>query len=439
MNSRKIIVEILDNVIKKGAYSNIEINKRFKSTNIDDKDRGLITEVVYGTLKNKKTIDIILGSFVSDVKDIDERVVNILRSAIYQIKYLDRVPSYAIVNESVNLAKIRAKSLSNFVNGVLRNYLRNLDKDYKKNLTDIEVLEYYFSFDAWMIKLFLKQYGKENGMKILKGLNETPYITVRANSLKTSRENLLRNLLDEGYDAEKGYISDSAIIMKRGSSIEKNSLYKKGMFTVQDESAMLVSECLNLNSNDIVLDLCSAPGTKGTHVSEILNNTGKVLAFDIHDHKLNLIKDNAKRLGISNIEVKLGDASKFNREYQNYADKILLDVPCSGLGIIRKKPEIKWTKTLKDLKDIEKTQRVILENSWKYLKRGGEMIYSTCTINKDENEEIINWFLRKHEDCEVEQIELGKRENIIYNTNGTVTILPNKYMDGFFIARLRKK
>ena len=439
MNSRKIIVEILDNVIKKGAYSNIEINKRFKNTNIDDKDRGLITEVVYGTLKNRKTIDIILGSFVSDIKDIDDRVINILRSAVYQIKYLDRVPSYAIVNESVNLAKIRAKSLSSFVNGVLRNYLRNLDKDYKKGLTDMEVLEYYFSFDSWMIKLFVKQYGKENGIKILKGLNETPYITVRANSLKTTRENLLKSLLHEGYDVEKGYISDNAIIIKKGSSIERNSLYKKGMFTVQDESAMLVSECLDLNEGETVLDLCSAPGTKGTHVSEILNNTGKILAFDIHDHKLNLIKDNARRLGISNIEVSIGDASKFNREYLNLADRILLDVPCSGLGIIRKKPEIKWTKTSKDLKDIEKTQRVILENSWRYLKKGGKLIYSTCTLNKDENEDIVYWFARKHEDCEVEQIELGKRDNIIYNENGTVTILPNKYMDGFFIARLRKK
>ena len=439
MNSRKIIVEILDNVIKKGAYSNIEINKRFKNSNINDKDRGLITEVVYGTLKNKKTIDIILGSFVSDVKDIDEKVVNILRSAIYQIKYLDRIPSYAVVNESVNLAKIRAKSLSSFVNGVLRNYLRNLDKDYKKGLTDMESLEYYFSFNSWMIKLLLKQYGKENGIKILKGLNETPYITVRTNILKTTREELLNFLLVEGYDVEKGYISDSAIMIKKGSSIEKNSLYTKGMFTVQDESAMLVSECLNLRYNDTVLDICSAPGTKGTHVSEILNNTGKVLAFDIHTHKLKLIEDNAKRLGIFNIEVKLGDASKFNRQYLNSADKILLDVPCSGLGIIRKKPEIKWTKTLKDLKDIEKTQRVILENAWRYLKRGGEMIYSTCTLNKDENEEIINWFLRKHEDCEVEKINLCKKDNILYNTNGTVTILPHKYRDGFFIARLRKK
>ena len=304
MNSRKIIVEILDNVIKKGAYSNIEINKRFKNSNINDKDRGLVTEVVYGTLKNKKTIDIILGSFVSDVKDIDEKVVNILRSAIYQIKYLDRIPSYAVVNESVNLAKIRAKSLSSFVNGVLRNYLRNLDKDYKKGLTDMESLEYYFSFNSWMIKLFLKQYGKENGIKILKGLNETPYITVRTNILKTTREELLNSLLVEGYDVEKGYISDSAIMIKKGSSIEKNSLYTKGMFTVQDESAMLVSECLNLRYNDTVLDICSAPGTKGTHVSEILNNTGKVLAFDIHTHKLKLIEDNAKRLGIFNIEVK---------------------------------------------------------------------------------------------------------------------------------------
>lgn len=439
MNSRKIIVEILDSVIQNGAYSNIEINKKFKNNNIDEKDRGLITEVVYGTLKYKKTIDIILGNFVSDIKDIDDKVINILRSAIYQIKYLDRVPSYAIVNESVNLSKIRAKGLSRFVNGVLRNYLRNLDKDYKQNLTDMQVLEYYFSFDSWMIKLFLKQYGKENGIKILKGLNETPSVSVRANKLRVNSEELLKLLLEKGYDAEKGYIADNAIIIKKGSSIEKNSLHQKGMFTVQDESAMLVSQCLNINEGETILDLCSAPGTKGTHLSEILKNTGRVIAFDIHNHKLDLIKSNAKRLGISNLDVRLGDASKFNREYLNYADKILLDVPCSGLGIIRKKPEIKWSKTLKNLDDIQKTQRIILENSWRYLKKGGEMIYSTCTLNKGENEEIIDNFLRKHEDCYVEKINLPKRDNILYNTNGTITILPNKYMDGFFIAKLIKK
>ena len=439
MNSRKIIVEILDNVLKNGAYSNIEINKKFKQYDIDAKDKGLITEVVYGTIKYKKTIDIILGSFVADIAKIDERVINILRSAIYQIRYLDRVPPYAIVNEAVNLSKVVAPELSKFINGVLRNYLRNEDKNYKQGLSVKEALCYDFSFERRMIEMFLRQYGEEDGMKILRGLNAVPYITVRVNSLKGDYDEVFEELEKEGYDIEEGSICPEAIIIKKGSSIENNSLYQKGLITVQDESAMLVAPLLDLKENDIVLDLCSAPGTKATHISEILMNKGKVVAFDVHEHKLELIKQNTERLGVTNLEVELGDASKLNGKYVSYADKILLDVPCSGLGIIRKKPEIKWNKKNSDLSEIVKIQKEILENAWNYLKQGGEIVYSTCTLNKRENEEVVDWFLEKHRDCEIEKIFLGNSDNILYNSNGTVTIIPNKYMDGFFMAKLKKK
>ncbi|EGT5617549.1 16S rRNA (cytosine(967)-C(5))-methyltransferase RsmB [Clostridium perfringens] len=439
MNARKIIVEILDNVLLNGAYSNIEINKQFASNNIDPKDKGLITEVVYGTIKYKKMIDIILSSFVADIGKIDESVVNILRSAIYQMKFLDRVPPYAIVNEAVNLTKETAPNLAKFVNGVLRNYLRNENKNFKVGLRNNEALCYDFSFDRWMIEMFIKQYGKEDALRILRGLNTVPYVTVRVNTCKADYDEVYERLEEEGYDIEEGAFSPEAIIIKKGSAIEKNKLYQEGLITVQDESAMLVAPLFDLKGDEQVMDLCSAPGTKATHIGELMMNKGKVVAFDIHDHKLALIKENIDRLGLTNVEVELGDATKINSKYINWADRILLDVPCSGLGIIRKKPEIKWNKKNNDLTEVVKVQKEILKNAWNYLREGGELVYSTCTLNKKENEEVIDWFVERNSDCEVEKVFLGKADNVVYNDNGSVTILPNKYMDGFFIAKLKKK
>ena len=202
---------------------------------------------------------------------------------------------------------------------------------------------------------------------------------------------------------------------------------------------MLVAPLLELCDNLTVLDLCSAPGGKTTHIAELMNNTGKVLAFDLHENKLELINENAKRLGITNIETKEMDATKINSDLINLGDRVLIDVPCSGIGIVRKKPEIKWNKTRKDLRDIIEVQRNIMENAWQYLKPNGVMVYSTCTLNKEENEDNIEWFLREHNDAKIEKIYLGKSDNLRYNKDGSVTILPNEYMDGFFIARLRKK
>ena len=439
MNARKIIVEILDNVLLNGAYSNIEINKQFASNDIDPKDKGLITEVVYGTIKYKKMIDIILSSFVADIGKIDESVVNILRSAIYQMKFLDRVPPYAIVNEAVNLTKETAPNLAKFVNGVLRNYLRNENKNFKVGLRNNEALCYDFSFDRWMIEMFIKQYGKEDALRILRGLNTVPYVTVRVNTCKADYDEVYERLEEEGYDIEEGAFSPEAIIIKKGSAIEKNKLYQEGLITVQDESAMIVTPLLDVKVGDIVLDLCAAPGGKTTHIAELLNGEGKVYSFDLHENKLSLINENLERLGLKDVEVEAMDATKLNPKYVSFADKVLIDVPCSGLGIIRKKPEIKWNKSRKSLKDLVPTQREIMENAWTYLKSGGTMLYSTCTLNVEENQDNIEWFLNKHKDAKVEKIFLGNMDNFMYNNDGSLTILPNEYMDGFYVAKIIKK
>ena len=289
-----------------------------------------------------------------------------------------------------------------------------------------------------MIDLLVGQYGLETTTKMLAGFNERPAVTVRVNSLKADYDEVLETLEEQGYDVEEGYICPEAITIRKGSSIERNELYQQGLITVQDESAMLVAPLLDPKEGDVVMDLCSAPGGKATHLSELLMNTGEVHAFDIYEHKLRLIQENIDRLGITNIEMGIMDAVKLNGKYINFADKILLDVPCSGLGIIRKKPEIKWTKNGRELQQIARIQIQILNNAWEYLKKGGELVYSTCTLNKRENEDVIERFMGRNKDASVEKVFIGQNDNIIYNGDGSVTILPNEYMDGFFMVKLKK-
>lgn len=287
-----------------------------------------------------------------------------------------------------------------------------------------------------MVKFFLKQY-KNKAEEILKGLNENPSITIRVNRLKTSHKELWNELEKLDYNIEEGYILKDAIRIKKGHSIENNPLFVRGEFTVQDESAMLVSECMDIKENLVIFDMCSAPGGKTTHMGELLKNTGTIYAFDLHESKIKLINENAKRLGVENINASVLDASSYHDDFVNKADRILVDAPCSGLGIIRKKPEIKWNKNIKDLKELSDIQKNILQNASLYLKKEGILLYSTCTLNKDENEKSIIQFLKNNPNFKVEPIEFGEFPNLIYSPYG-VTILPNEYMDGFFMCKLKK-
>ncbi|NLK93796.1 MAG: 16S rRNA (cytosine(967)-C(5))-methyltransferase RsmB [Clostridiales bacterium] len=438
MNSRKLAIQILDRILNEGSYSNITLSNKLKENQLLDKDKALVTELVYGTIRRLKTLDMIIASFVKDISIMDRNTLNILRVAIYQMQFLDKVPSYAACNEAVELAKEISEKDGKLVNGILRSYSEKdgiIELDFRNK---IDEMAYEFSFEPWMIRMFIKQYGEQETLRLLHGLNIVPKVTVRVNALKSDYEEVFDELESLGYEVLEGAVCPEAICIKGGKSIEENPLFKEGKITVQDESAMVVAPLLDLEEGDVLIDVCSAPGGKTTHAAELLQNTGEILAFDLHKNKLELIKENANRLGITNIKLGEMDATKLNTDLISKANKILVDIPCSGLGIIRKKPEIKWTKTRKDLKELVNIQRMIMDNSWEYLQKGGIMVYSTCTLNKEENQENIEWFLEKHKNATIEKIFIGKNDNIKYDRLGTITIFPDENMDGFYIAKLRK-
>lgn len=438
MNCRKLAVKILNRVLNEGAYSNIILSKELNEVELNDKDKALLTEIVYGVLRRKRTLDVIIANFVKDIKLMDKNILNILRVAIYQMNFLDKIPTYAACNEAVEEAKEISENDSKLVNGILRSFTKNPD-DINVPGNKIDEYAYKFSFEPWMIRLLIKQYGENVAKKIMSGLNTIPKVSIRVNELNSDYDEVYEKLEEMEYEISEGVICPEAINIKGGKSIENNPLFKEGKITVQDESAMLVAPLLDLKEGMTVVDLCSAPGGKTTHIAEILGNTGKVLAFDLHESKLRLIKENCERLGITNVTTFAQDATKLNAELVASTDRVLIDVPCSGLGIIRKKPEIKWNKKRNDLREIIPVQREIMNNAWQYLKQGGVMIYSTCTLNKEENEENIEWFLNNHEDCEVKRIFVGKQDNLVYSREGLLTVMPNENMDGFFIAKLEKR
>lgn len=437
-NSREVCVDIIGKVLNEYSYSNIVLKNELNKNKFNDNDKGLITEIVYGTIKYRYAIDMILNSFIKKgIDSIDEYIVNVLRISVYQIRYLDKIPNFAVVNEAVEITKKNQSiGASKLVNGVLRNYLRNLDKEYYDDNNIVETLCFKYSFDKWLVKLFIKQYGTDVAEKILAGLNMRPAVTVRVNALKGEYDEVYDKLVEEGYNVQEGYVCPEAVIITRGKNIEDNPLFREGFITVQDESAMLVAPSMGLKDNMTVLDLCSAPGGKTTHISEIMNNTGEVKAFDIYENKLKLVKHNAKRLGMKNLQCYKMDASEFNEELKDSSDAVLIDVPCSGLGIIRKKPEIKYTKDLKGLNDLVDIQRKIICTAANYVKIGGVLLYSTCTLNQEENENNVRWFLNNNPQFKIEKLYYGNLDNFVYSKEGCLTILPNEYMDGFFITKL---
>lgn len=437
--ARKISIDVLDEVFNKKAYSNIALGKILNKSELDPKDKALVTEIVYGTIKYKYTLDCILDNFLKNgIKKIDNAVLNILRISIYQLRYLDKIPAFAVVNEAVELAKRKSTGAAKLVNGVLRNYIRQTEAVYYDEKNKIDKLCFIYSFPKWLVEMLISQYSSKEAIKILDGLNSRPSVTVRVNNLKTTYEEAYERLQEYGYDIKEGEVCPEAIIIKKGRNIEDNPLFIEGLISVQDESAMLVTPIMDLTGNMKVMDLCSAPGGKTCHIAELMNNTGEVLAFDLHENKLALIKENLTRLGITNVTCSKLDASKYTHKFADYADRVLIDVPCSGIGIIRKKPEIKWTKDIMSTKSLIEVQRNILVNASKYTKPGGKLIYSTCTLNKTENEENIKWFLDKNPHFVLEPIYYGNFENVIYHKEGYVTILPNENMDGFFIAKLKR-
>ena len=428
--AREIALKALYKIDKEQAYSNIVLNDEIKQNRnkINDKDIGLISEIVYGVTTWKLTIDEIIKKYSKiRLKKISPWILNILRMGTYQIIFLDKIPKSAAVNESVNLAKRYGHaSSSNFTNAILRKIEKEDYEEFFQIKDDVERISKTTSMPVWIIEELMKNNTIEEVEEICKNLNLRPEIIIRINKLKTTKEEIKRKLEDANIEYKEIPDMEDFLVLNKVKNIENSSLFKEGLFTVQDASAGLTAIVLNPQENDNVLDACSAPGGKTTYIAELMHNKGKIEAWDIHEHRTKLVEKNAERLGIKIINTDVKNSTEYEEKYKEKFDKILLDVPCMGIGVIKRKPDIKWQRKKEDIEEISQLQRKILETCSKYLENGGYLVYSTCSILKEENEDIINDFIKNNSNFEIEK-------------NGLFNIKPDKEKDGFFICKLHKK
>lgn len=442
--ARETALKTLYKIDKNEGYSNIILNEELEKSkkNLSEKDIGLISEIVYGTITWRLTIDEIIKKYSKiRLKKISLWILNILRIGIYQIIFLDKIPKSAAVNESVNLAKRYGhKGSANFVNAVLRKVDKNDYEDFLNIANDEDRISKVFSMPKWIIEELLKEMNMENVEQICKSSNLKPKINIRVNNLKTNKQKLKEELIKRNINLKDGKLEDF-IVVEKMKNIEDLDLFKQGYFTIQDEMAGLISIVLEPQKGQNILDCCSAPGGKTTYIAELINDKGNIEAWDIHEHRVKLVQENAKRLGITCINTKVQDAIIYNEENKDKYDKILLDVPCLGLGVLKRKPDIKWTRNKEDIEEISKLQMQILDTCSKYLKKGGELVYSTCSILKSENEEIIENFVQKNYDFEIINLNenFKKYNEEKYKKSKYIKLFQNSENDGFFIAKLRRK
>ncbi|MCX7715001.1 MAG: 16S rRNA (cytosine(967)-C(5))-methyltransferase RsmB [Clostridia bacterium] len=440
-NPREIALLTLYAVEYENAYSNMALKEQLaKNRSLSREDKALVSSLVYGTIKQKLTLDYVIAYYSNiSFKKISKYILQILRMGIYQLMFLTKIPKSATVNESVKLAKRYGHGASaGFVNALLHSVIRGGEAISYPN-DEAEYLSIKYSYPMDLVNRWIEDFGREFAEAFMEASNKEPKMTIRTNTLKITTKKLAQKLSEKGIFCEVSDIYPHAINTS-GFDVARSDLYNGGFFTPQDIAAMLASEVLSPKPGMTVLDMCSAPGGKATHMAQIMNNEGQILAFDIHEHKIKLIEDNAKRLGIDIIKGICKDSSKFDEKYAEYADKILADVPCSGLGIIRRKPDIKWKAQADE--SLFNLQKKILENAARYLKRGGEIVYSTCTVDKRENEDIIEQFLMEHSDFERVSIGDSLPESLRKATakDGYVTFYPNvDDIDGFFICKMKKR
>ena len=435
--ARESALKILYKIEKEDGYSNIVLNEYINQNRkeLNAKDVGFISELVYGTISWKLTIDEIIKKYSKiKLKRISVWILNILRIGIYQIIFLDKVPKSAAVNEAVNLAKRYGhKSSANFVNAILRKIDKKDYNEFFEIKNDIERISKTTSMPSWIVEELLKEKDIKEVQKICENSNLKPKINIRINNIKTNKIEVEEELKKQNIEYEQGILEDF-LILEKVKNIENLDLFKKGYITVQDEMAGLISLVLNPKENEKILDCCSAPGGKATYIAELIKNRGEIEAWDIHEHRINLVEQNAKRLGVTCISTNIQDASKLNEEKIEKFDKILLDVPCLGIGVLKRKPDIKWKRKKEDVEEITKLQYEILEICSKYLKKGGELVYSTCSILKEENEEVVNKFLSENKGFELEKIKLNFCKNM--ENNKFIKLYQNEKNDGFFICKL---
>ena len=421
MDDRLLAFKILNKIEHDKAYSNITLDSVLRTNDVSS--ASFVCALVYGVLERKITLDFYLSRFLSQpIKKLNPQVLTILRLGVYQIKFMDKVPSSAAVNESVKLSKkVKCAYASGLINSVLRK-VSVTDIDLPDTDNKIYDLSIKYSCPENLVEHYLNDYGYIKTEEILKSSVGAAPIFVRVNTIKTNTCELIDLLNKEGIASQKASDVDNALEILDGNSLFKSKCFTEGLFHAQDLASQKCIEALSPKKGEVVFDMCSAPGGKSFTMAQYMENSGYIYSFDLYEHKIKLIKDGAQRLGIKIIDAQVGDASVFNSNLPK-ADKILCDVPCSGLGVIRRKPEIKY----KDFTFIDKLcdlQYNILNTASLYLKETGVIIYSTCSLNKKENEKICEMFLNNHPE---------------YRCDGMTTLFPHKDSDGFFFAKLIKE
>lgn len=423
-NRRTAYFALLD-VEDKNSYSNIVLNHHINSYKPDSP--GFVRELVYGVLENKMYLDYILQQFVkTPIEKLRTSDLTVLRLGIYQLKFLDAVPEYAAVNESVDLAKRFCKGKEGFINGVLRSFIR-AGKEVElpdRSKDEVKYLSIKYSYEPWIVELWLEQYAPDFVEELLAAGNATPDLVIRVNFLKTTRDDLKRRIIAKDFQAEDGLLCKEALHVE-GRGLLGGRLYNSGMFSVQDESSILAVNMLDPQPDEFIMDVCAAPGGKSLAIAEKMRNRGMVSSWDIYRRKLAIIDKEAERLGVTIVTTRTWDATRVDSSMIDKADRVLVDAPCSGLGVVRRKPEIKFKKQTRDMDELPKKQLAILSASSKYVKPGGVLVYSTCTINPYENQKVIKEFIKK---------------NPYFIKEEEMQLLPNiNNTDGFFICKMRKE
>ena len=420
-NARKLAISALVKIERDNAYSNITLNSFLKDFDLSKEDKALFSALIYGVLDRKITIDYVLSHYMkTPLKKTAPFTLNALRVGLYQIMYMDKIPESAAVNESVKIIKSSKESRNaGFVNAVLRAAIRNpLELPNGNSVSDLSIK---YSCPEWIVKGFLDDYGVENTVNLLEKSLETPPVTLRVNTVKTSAEDLMQKLCESGVKAKLCEV-ENCIQIENGMDISSNELYKQGFFYAQDMASQKAVAVLSPKPDSSVLDLCAAPGGKSFTMAGYMQNKGKIVSCDLYESRVKLIEKSAERLGLDIITPTVNDATVYNENLGEF-DYILCDVPCSGLGVIRRKPELKY-KTVTEFEELENIQYKILCNAVKYLKKGGRILYSTCTLRRNENENLVFRFKKEYNEFQ-----------LVYEH----TFMPHiDNTDGFYCALLEK-
>lgn len=423
--ARSTAVAVIRRVFDDGAYANIELSNALKDGKFSDLDRRFCTTLVNGTVKCGRSLDWIISRYVHrPIDSLDGNVMAILRIGVFQLFFLDKVPPSAIVNEAVEIAKRICPAATKFINGVLRTMTREPDKGQFPIDDSPASLALRTFHPRWLVERWIKQFGIEQTKMLLEIDNQPAPLTLRVNRLKTTRAELIDMLRSLGVEAQPSEQTEDGIVCFKIKSLSDLPPLKNGLCMVQDESSMRVAHVLDPKPDEFVIDCCAAPGGKTTHIAELMNDRGLVISIDVHEHKLKLIGGNAQRLGLTIVKPMQLDAREVGDEFKAKADRVLVDAPCSGLGVLRRKVDLRWRKDPKDFDRLRELQSAILESASRALKSDGTMVYSTCTLEREENEGIVEKFLAAHDD-----FALVEKRTFMPHLDGT---------DGFFYAKLHR-